>query len=550
MHRARNFENPALVTEFNEEPRLVEVLWALQFYSQPARPKPWHEGQFISGYRGGLRAFTHDLIEDSIDLIGTRQMRVLGEVTYDREMASAVYNEIPWRERDLVEGDDRRAFDSALGDDSERLDPARFIEATPRKKRISEREIRTIVRKANRAAFEELCVRAARESLTGYLRNLCELPNVRFRRVVGEPWTDDDRAPWYFADVAEALLRFIDRLRAAAYRQIAETEVSRLVGKWLGRAHSTRRGVLISGTSRFGKTESVQTFCEAHPGRARLVQTPPSNSESDLLRAVAKSFGMEIGPKQRGYQLREEIGYLVDQAGLMLVFDEAQGIFPASFGRNTTPTRLNWIRRSVLDCGVPAAFICTPQSYQNARRKFLRATNFSIEQWDERLLQTVHLPEEVPHEDLLAIARIRFPTLYSEHLKFLVNAVKLTERNYVSDISRIADLARLNAGESGRDAPNLADIKAAIADVLPATKTGAGPPAEELGKAASSNTNRSAAGQPDAVTSIPGRAVTAALPWPGRRTNWDRSRHRYWSDPGTLSAIGHADKHRHPDRHQ
>ncbi len=469
MHRARNFDNLALVAEFNEEPRLVEVLWALQFFSQPARPKPGHEGQWIGGYRGGLRSFTDDLIADSLDLIGTPQMRQLGVVRYDREMASAVYNEIPWRERSLGGSGEDWMFEAALSDDEDSRDPwlGRSVNQT---RRVSDRAIERIVKKANRAAFQNLCLAAARESLAGYLRNLCEVPNVLFHENPnGERWTDG-QAPWYFTDIAEALLRFIDRLSDAARRQIAETEVSRQVEKWLGRAHATRRGVLISGTSRFGKTESVQTFCEAHPGKARLVQTPSSNSESDLLRAVAKSYGMEIGPKQRGYQLREEIGYLVDQAGLMLVFDEAQGIFPASFGRNTTPTRLNWIRRSVLDCGVPAAFICTPQSYQNARRKFLRATNFAIQQWDERLLQTVHLPEEVPHKDLLAIARIRFRALRSEYLEYVVSAAKLTERNYVSDISRIADLARLNAEETGRRDPNLAEIKAAIADVLPATK--------------------------------------------------------------------------------
>lgn len=508
MHRARNLDNLALVAEFNQEPRLVEVLWALQFFSQPARPKPGHEGQFIGGYRGGLRSFTDDLIADSLDLIGTRQMRQLGTVQYDRVMASAVYNEIPWRERNLGESGDDWMFEAVLSDDENSRDPwlGSSVSRTPR--RVSDRAIEGIVKKANRAAFQVLCLAAARESLAGYLRNLCEVPNVLFHdNPKGERWTDG-QAPWYFTDIAIALLRFIDRLSDIARRQIAETEVSRQVEKWLGGAHTARKGVLISGTSRFGKTESVQTFCEAHPGRARLVQTPSSNSESEFLREVAKSFGMEIGAKQRGYQLREEINYLVDQAGLMLVFDEAQGIFPASFGRNTPPTRLNWIRRRVLDCGVPAAFICTPQSYQNARRKFLQATNFAIQQWDGRLLQTVHLPEEVSREDLLAIARVWFPTLGSAHLELIVSAAKLTERNYVSNISRIADLARLNAGDSGRIDPNLADIKAAIADVLPAIKP---PQADELSKTASSKKSLPAARQQDTVTSIPGRPVTAAF---------------------------------------
>jgi hypothetical protein len=471
IERVRNFENDVLVCEFNEEPRLVEVLWALQFFSQPARPKPGHEGQFIDGYPGGLRAFTRDLIDSSTDLIGTTEMRKLGSIRYDRNAARVVYNEIPSVERRaLGQPDENWLLEAALNSDSDGIaDMADFVEgfidARPRR-HATEQAIRTAVKKATRDAFISLCVSAAREKLATYLRGLCELPHVHFRSCVS---TCDDvaGAPWYFAEIATALLRFIDRRKERIYSCIADTEVSRDIFKWLGRARSTRRGVLISGNSRFGKTESVRAFCEGNPGRARLVETPPSNSESDLLRAVAIALGMEIGPKQRGYQLRDEINYLVEQAGLMLVFDEAQGIFPCSFTRNTSPTRLNWIRRNVLDRAVPAAFICTPQSYEGARKKFLRVTNFAIQQWDERLLRTVHLPEQVESQDLLAIARIRFPALHADELQYLVTAVQLTERNYVSDISRVADLARFNAEDAGRQNPNLSDIKAAIADAVP-----------------------------------------------------------------------------------
>jgi hypothetical protein len=469
MHGVRNFENFTLFEEFRKEPRLIEVLWALQFFSQPARPKPGHEGQFIGGYPGGLRAFTHDFINDSLDLIGTHKMRQLGAARYDHKSASTVYNEIPSHDRALGDAGDEWMFEAVLCNATERNgDP--FFDEPVRPRRISDRAQSAIVRKANREAFLKLCIKSARESLADYLRNLCELPHVHFHRDTDADRWAEGQPPWFFADLGNALLRFIDRRKQATYRQIADTEISRLVGKWLGRAQATRRGVLISGNSRFGKTESVQAYCEANPGLARLIQTPSSNSESDLLRAVTKAFGMEVGPKQRGYQLREEIGYLIEQAALMLVFDEAQAIFPLSFGRNTPPTRLNWIRRNVLDCGVPAGFVCTPQSYESARRKYLRVTNFAIQQWDERLLQTVHLPGEVGHEDLLAIARIRFPALDQDYLEYLVNAVQMTERNFVSDISRIADLAGLNAEESGRTQPNLADIEAAIADALPAPK--------------------------------------------------------------------------------
>lgn len=475
MHSARNFKNLALAEEFNQEPRFVEVLWALQFFSQYARPKAGRTGEFIGGYAGGLRAFTRDLIDDSRDLIGTLEMREIGDVYYDVEKARAVYNGIPLRNRAIAPEMAAWEVDAVLYKPTSRtmiVPAAEFIDdrSTSPSCRVSRRTTAAIVKQASREAFTTLCVDAAQESLADYLRALCEEPAVRFTRDSDADFQwSKGQAPWFFAEIGAALIRFIDRYQERVYRQIADTEVSRKVGKWLGVARATRRGVLISGSSRLGKTESVEAFCEAHPGRARLVQTPSSNSESELLRAVAKSLGMDISPSKRGYQLREQVNYLIAEAGLMLVFDEAQAIFPMSFGKNTPPARLNWIRRSVLDCGIPAGFVCTPQAYESARKKFLRTTNFAIEQWDERLLPTVYLPEEVDANDLLAIARIRFPGLHLNDLEYVVEAVRLKDRNFVSDVSRVADLARLNADEAGRAQPNMSDIKAAFADAFPAT---------------------------------------------------------------------------------
>jgi hypothetical protein len=208
-----------------------------------------------------------------------------------------------------------------------------------------------------------------------------------------------------------------------------------------------------------------------HPGRARLVNTPASSSESDLLREVARTLGLQISAQQRGYQLREQITAVLQASQLMLVFDEAQFLFPSAFSRNTAPARLNWVRRSVMDEKLGAAFVCTPQSYGQARRRYVKATGYAIEQFDERILKTVELPAEVSREDLLAIAQVHFPGVHHAYLDYVVSKAVATERNYVSDVSKVAKLAHDNASESGRAVPNLDDIKAALADVLPRAPT-------------------------------------------------------------------------------
>lgn len=90
-----------------------------------------------------------------------------------------------------------------------------------------------------------------------------------------------------------------------------------------------------------------------------------------------------------------------------------------------------------------------------------------MEQFDERILMTVNLPSELPEDDLIAVARIHFPELSELHLKYVVNKALATERNYVSDIEKIATLAKYKAKANGRSIPLLADINAAIGNVLP-----------------------------------------------------------------------------------
>lgn len=243
---------------------------------------------------------------------------------------------------------------------------------------------------------------------------------------------------------------------------------------------------MIFGNSRFGKTEAVKMLCTMEPGNFRMVNTPASNAIGDLFREVAKSLGIEVAAQNSVRDLRERIDYVLRFANLALCFDEFQAALPATYSRNTAPARLNWVRRSVMDQGLAAVFICTPQSYLPAKKRFLKATAFAMEQFDERILKTVQLPDELAEDDLLAVARIHFAGLAEDYLSVVVGAALATERNYISDIEKIATLAKDNAREEGRERPLLCDIEAAIADVLTvaATRTAKPAPAKPGGPVA------------------------------------------------------------------
>src|SRR5438067_610660 len=90
-----------------------------------------------------------------------------------------------------------------------------------------------------------------------------------------------------------------------------------------------------------------------------------------------------------------------------------------------------------------------------------------MEQFDERIEQDVQSPKELSESDQLAVARVHFPDLSDDYLQYVVSKVLATERNYISDIAKIARHARDYAEANGRKRPILADINVAIADVLP-----------------------------------------------------------------------------------
>jgi hypothetical protein len=127
--------------------------------------------------------------------------------------------------------------------------------------------------------------------------------------------------------------------------------------------------------------EAVKTWCRMNPGKARLVQTPCSNSDADLYRAVAEAFGLDFSYQTSIRKLKEKVEYVIRFAGLMPVFDEAHFLLPTRFTANTAPMRLNWVRTQIVDRECPVALVTTPQTYKHCVEKFVKATGHNIDQF-------------------------------------------------------------------------------------------------------------------------------------------------------------------------
>lgn len=499
LEQIANFEQPILAEEIAEQPRLAELLWFLQFVSQP------------ENYAGGLKKFCADFIEDAQQEVATAKMVEWGEVrsfSFEQlcvlrgEFSDSAWHALRTTFAVLSESDEELLSLDLPKDDGLGLSEYLGLPNCERRRNLDDlgkREQSRLTALCTPEKVRLACADEARSHLAEYLKRLCEEPAVGFRRRGSRNWTNTGhRAPWYFVNVADSLLSFIDRRKKQLATRIARTEITKLVFEWMDVAYGTQRSVLIEGNSRFGKTEAIQLWCDMNPGIARLVNTPATNAMGDLLREVAKALGIDSAPGRRGHDLRERIDYVLRFSKLLLCFDESNFLLPGSYSRNTTPARLNWVRRSLMDRKMPAVFVYTPQTNQPAKKRFVKATGYTMEQFDERILMTVNLPAELCESDLIAVARIHFPRLAELHLKYVVSKALATERNYVSDIEKIATLANFKAKQGGRAVPILDDINSAIGNVLPAPPRvpteapGAlvGSPARGVRKPAPSNSHR------------------------------------------------------------
>ncbi len=193
LESVRNFEHEDVLAEITDEPRLVELLWFLQ----------WISSEWISSgenYAGGLRKFARELIADSADLIGTATMPE-EEYLWSIEMRHAIRHELPNSvQRDLGIRDIKTACINLLpGDecdrdfDEEERERARVDAARARLERLARTDVL-------------VCAEAAGDELAGYLQTLCEGTAIRFRREKGRRHCgyEDMEAPWYLARVAAA----------------------------------------------------------------------------------------------------------------------------------------------------------------------------------------------------------------------------------------------------------------------------------------------------------------------------------------------------------
>jgi hypothetical protein len=438
LQAIRNLEELTLADQVAENPRLVELLWFIQAVSM--RP-------------GGLEKF----VEESV---GRYPERVNGQdpsdlvPPLDGSCASQECLELWKKERADLDTFGEPACEFGEWFDAN-LDENTTTDMLRGDFGYDSNQIQLGVRKFTVAYFADKRRSVQRALLPGYLRAMCEDRSVPFK------------GPWYFPELTEALLACMEAHAQDEAKALASTEVTRTILGELEFARAQRVPVLIIGDSRFGKTKTVATWCEMHPGRARLITVPDSNNMRDFLAAHADAFGFSYTDKTSAADLKRAVEFIYRHSGLFCVYDEAQFLIPTNYSAATAPRRLNWVRCQVIDRGLGCAFFATSQSYKQTFDSFAKKTGYRMEQWLGRIAPPVVLPSELGWDELLAVARVHFPDLDPDYGELIASRAMQSE-GYLKSFEQTAKYALHLAQQAGRPSPTLEDIQQAIGRMMPA----------------------------------------------------------------------------------
>lgn len=442
----RNFLLPHVAAEIQAEPRLVEALHFLQWISIP------------ENYAGGLARFSGDLVARFADEVGPEVLLEAKGVKMSPDRIEETLSAFPPDVRDELTPD---LSDRALAEVLDNWSPE---ERAKEKQRVDAER-----RKLTFSAMNEKCQDVARENLANFLWAVCSVPEAPFYGETGPMGFLSPHKIWYFPRIWKCLFTWMDEHAASVRCNFAETTITTEIFRWLELASESGKGVMFIGHSRFGKSVAIRSYARMFPGKARIVECPSNSAESDLLREVARSLGIRFSNATTPlHEQRAAIDKVLRQGKFLLIFDEAQFLFPPSGKRIAVPPRLNYVRRSIMDIGIPTAFICTQQNWKHVQKSFLKASAYSIEQFEGRLLRSpVHLAAELSEAEMIEVARIHLPELDDDYLTVIVLKIRsFNTGDHLSSIDNIAVIAREYARASGRSVPTLNDVEQATDDVL------------------------------------------------------------------------------------
>lgn len=439
LARADTLEDRLLANAIAQQPRLVELIWFIQWRSCQA---------------GGLEELKSDLLATFPQYFGTEAMRNIGipaSNRYNIAQCLSVWSDFvePYKGRWQYHVDCKESpisFKSFLAHHCAIMPTA--------KEAARQAEMLDGVERFNWEFLNAHCRDRAGDGLVEVLVDLCVAKDSMMLE------------PWYCPDLREMLFAFMDTHALKARARIASTAVVDKVFDALDYAWAEKKLVQVNGSSRFGKTEALTTWANMYPGRVRMVTVPPGNSNQDLVRAVAKAFGFRLWDSTSGPKLQRNVSFVLEHGRVGILADESHYLYPSNVSPNSPPARLNWLRASVVDKGLPCAISTTPQSFDEQSVRFQRITKYNLDQFLGRRSRIVNIPDTLESVDLVAVARMHIPRASEAIIKLIAGAAQM-DASYLKAVESIASLARWHARHRPNSEPTKDDFLEAIREAAP-----------------------------------------------------------------------------------
>ncbi len=270
---------------------------------------------------------------------------------------------------------------------------------------------------------------------------------------------------WNFHNLIEALHLYRKSKIELAKGELAQTEISQRILDAMDYALETKSFVIIEGLERMGKSVTARNFCARHPGKAVYMSLESGFDEKTFFRSIAKAIGVSSSSSLKAIDMRVRIEDMLQQGDIVLVIDEAWTLWPQLKRVRAAPKRIDWLRLSLIDKGVPVVLISTPQFYKQCE-KFEKALEWNSRQLKGRVNLHEQLPSELSSQDLEAIAKHKLPTADRDTIR-LLREVSESLEEYVSSVENIVKRANYFAKKRGEAEAGPAEILDAVNEIIP-----------------------------------------------------------------------------------
>jgi hypothetical protein len=424
--------------------------------------------QYISDLPGGFEKLSKDILDRFPGRCGTPAMLEAGvgpSVIYSAEKVRSIRKDPPFHlgaNPFRLKGEvDEESDLLSLIDPDNLLDdsPARTIAKKERSKALAEvhkerlRESQKLPATYPASAFMDICKVEFLRLVPKILTRFCIDPGFPADgfSVSDSPWSTP-----VFGDLRGALFDYCDSWEKETLKGLVVTEVGAKVLEALNYAEEQRCLSLVEGFARTGKTFIARKWCEARPGRRRFVSLSEATSDKEFYREIGKSVGSASSYGFKGNEMRERVNDVLRPGHLTLVIDEGHFLWPQRNLREASPRRIEWMRTSLINHGVPVAIIATHQ-FSKVQQKIEKNTLWSSEQLTGRVAWCAKLPNRISREDLEAIARFHLPNADQKSVKFLVDTAFISKK-YLAAIDHHVMAARHEARRVGRTNVTYADL--------------------------------------------------------------------------------------------